>query len=390
MNNDWQRVPLKELAPAKSLPMPGENETVWNLSLDNIESHTGKIVEKKSCQVNELGSAKCVFDHRHVLYSKLRPYLNKVVLPDANGVGTSELIPLLPESRVDREFLAYYLRSPFFVDFANKNTRGANLPRISMNDFWAHCVPFPEALIEQKRIVSRIKECLARIEEIEMNSAGAAKDISALFPSILHSRFNGIQEKYSHRNLESVAEIRGGGSLPKGSESDLGDSSVLLVKVGDMNIPGNDRVVVSSRQYLNIDKAQRGLIPAGAIIFPKRGGAIATNKKRVIGRPALIDPNLMAVVAKPDVLDPEYLYFWAQTLDLNTLSNGGVIPQLNRKDLAPIEVPVPSLEAQASIAAELQKAEEYCVQLSRDFSEAQGHRANLRDAILRKAFSGEF
>jgi type I restriction enzyme S subunit len=81
----------------------------------------------------------------HVLYSKLRPYLNKVVLPDRIGVGTSELIPMLPQADLlDRDFLAFYLRSPAFTEFANANTRGANLPRIAMKNLWKHEIAFPQ------------------------------------------------------------------------------------------------------------------------------------------------------------------------------------------------------------------------------------------------------
>ena len=66
---------------------------VWNLSLDEIESMTGRILKRTTCLVNELGSTKCSFDSKHVLYSKLRPYLNKVVTPEESGVGTAVSAP---------------------------------------------------------------------------------------------------------------------------------------------------------------------------------------------------------------------------------------------------------------------------------------------------------
>ncbi|MFO6406940.1 restriction endonuclease subunit S, partial [Pseudomonas aeruginosa] len=175
----------------------------------------------------------------------------------------------------------------------------------------------------------------------------------------------------------------------KGSATDDGSASVLLVKVGDMNADGNERTINSAREFLPLTNAGRGVIEAGAVIFPKRGGAIATNKKRLLGRLALLDPNLMAVVAKRELLRPDYLYYWCLALDLSKLSNGGVIPQLNRKDLAPLELPVPDITAQGQIVEELQQAEEYCSQLKVEFDGAQTDRARLREAILRKAFAGE-
>lgn len=389
MTQRWGYVPLGDIAPAQSLPMPQADSVVWNLSLEEIESMTGRVLGRQICRIAELGSTKCAFDSRHVLYSKLRPYLNKVVLPDSFGVGTSELIPLLPTECIDREFLAYYLRSKEFLDFAKANTRGANLPRIAMAEFWKYKVPVPPTLSEQHRIVARIKECIERVEEIETHATKVARELDALFPALLNERFAAIRDAHGARLLEDVADIRGGSSLPKGTAIDQGSASVLLVKVGDMNADGNERTIDVAREFLPMAKTGRGTIEAGAVIFPKRGGAIATNKKRLLGRPALLDPNLMAVVAKREVLRPDYLYYWCLALDLSKLSNGGVIPQLNRKDLAPLELPVPDIAAQGQIVEELQQAEQHCSQLKIEFERAQADRARLREAILRKAFAGD-
>jgi len=390
VKSGWKLIALGKIAPANSNGMPDEGTEVWNLSLDEVEPVTGRILNKTLCRVSELGSAKCSFDTRHVLYSKLRPYLNKVVLPDESGVGTSELIPMLPDPKqLDREFLAFYLRSPMFLDFANANTRGANLPRIAMKELWKHKVPVPDSLDEQRRIVARIKECMERVEEIEENSQSINFEIEALLPSMLHQRFEELRSRVDIAKLENVTEIKGGGSLPKGGGEDLGKDSVLLVKVGDMNALGNERIIQVSRAYLPASKALKKIIAPGAVIFPKRGGAIATNKKRMLGRPAMIDPNLMAVIAKPERMRAEYLYYWTQTLDLTDISNGGVIPQLNRKDLAPLEIPVPGLDEQELIISELEQAEASCFELRTTFVETHQERHSLRESILRKAFAGE-
>ena len=165
---DIPRMPLGEIAPKVDTPFPTSDTLVWNLSLEDIAAGTGEIQKRKLCLVRDLGSTKCSFDSRHVLYSKLRPYLNKVVLPDQPGVGTSELLPLLPDpNRLDRHFLAYYLRSPQFVDFAIGHSRGANLPRVAMRALWAHRIPTPP-LDEQRRIVEKIEMALEKVNEMQM------------------------------------------------------------------------------------------------------------------------------------------------------------------------------------------------------------------------------
>ena len=187
--NRFPRVPLGEIAPKRGADMPGTSESVWNLSLEDIEAGTGRVLRRQTCAVSALGSAKCSFDTRHVLYSKLRPYLNKVVLPNERGVGTSELLPLFPDPlRMDREFLAFYLRSPNFVDFAVANSRGANLPPIAMSALWVHEVPVPP-LDEQRRIVLRIDECVERVDEIRTLCSRALAEARALLSSILSDVF---------------------------------------------------------------------------------------------------------------------------------------------------------------------------------------------------------
>ena len=302
---------------------------------------------------------------------------------DAYVVSHLAVIEAFPEM-IETEWLYFYLCTIDMVGLS----RTTSLPSLRLSELGEVPVPVPP-LPEQRRIVARIKECMDRVEEIETNATKVARELDALFPALLNERYAAIRDAHGARLLEDVADIRGGSSLPEGTAIDEGAASVLLVKVGDMNADGNERTINVAREFLPMAKAGRGTIAAGAVIFPKRGGAIATNKKRLLGRPALLDPNLMAVVAKRELLRPDYLYYWCLALDLSKLSNGGVIPQLNRKDLAPLELPIPGITDQGQIVEELQQAEQHCSQLKVEFKGAQADRASLREAILRKAFAGD-
>lgn len=112
----WRKVKLEYIAPAQPASVRFQpNEVVWHLTLDQIESGTGNIINKRMAPVTEAGSSTYVFDSGNVLYSKLRPYLNKVVHPREPGIATTELIPLRPRPDVlNADYLTYYLRSPFF------------------------------------------------------------------------------------------------------------------------------------------------------------------------------------------------------------------------------------------------------------------------------------
>lgn len=289
-------------------------------------------------------------------------------------------------SKIDPEFIWFWLT--LCVNHLLSLGRGATFKQISKTDIARLPVPDLE-LAEQRSIVARIKNCMEKVEEIELNSQAVESELGALFPSMLNEKFKELQNVYPYKILEDIAEIKGGSSLPKGSSNDLGNASALLVKVGDMNEIGNERLMHKSREYFPLKNSANKVIAVGAVIFPKRGGAIATNKKRMLGRPALLDPNLMAVIAKPDQVLSEYLYYWTQTFDLADISNGGVIPQLNRKDLAPLKIPVPDLTNQVTIVNEFEEAEASCLKLLTLFKSADKERKALRESILRKAFVGE-
>jgi type I restriction enzyme S subunit len=110
-----------------------EDDKVWLLNLDMIESQTGTIIEKVYASENDIGNSTIKFSNNNVLYSKLRPYLNKVVLPNDNGYATSELVPFAPNNEINRYFLAYLLRSDSFVAFIDAKSGGAKMPRASMD-----------------------------------------------------------------------------------------------------------------------------------------------------------------------------------------------------------------------------------------------------------------
>jgi len=110
---------------------------VWLLNLDMIQQQTGHIIAYNYVPKEDTNGSIVSFDTSVVLYSKLRPNLNKVVLPTKAGYATSELLPLKPnEDIVTREYLTLLLRSPKFVSYAVSKTAGAKMPRLSTLAFF--------------------------------------------------------------------------------------------------------------------------------------------------------------------------------------------------------------------------------------------------------------
>ena len=334
----WTSAPLGDICPAKPIENPGlaPEEPVWQLNLDAIESNSGRVTSKLKAPVAQAGSSTHWFDKRHVLYSKLRPYLNKVVMPDETGIATTELIPLQPDSeRLDKGYLAYYLRSEAFVNWVSGKTAGAKMPRVSMKDFRAHEIPLPPRLEEQKRIAA----ILDKADAIRRKRQQAIDLADEFLRSVFLEMF-GTKRGQETDELGNLCKLIGGSSLPAGEEYDGQKGGSLLVKVGDMNLVGNEEVLSTSREWLGVDQGQ-SYCPAGAVIIPKRGGAIGTNKKRLLARPSLIDPNLMGIAPVDERISSEFIFQWFRLFDLTRLISGSAVPQLNKKDLVPLKIPIP-------------------------------------------------
>lgn len=133
---------------------------------------------------------------------------------------------------------------------------------------------------------------------------------------------------------------------------------VIGIKVSDMNLPGNEIELCSANleRRLTEKEALNRTVPKNSIIFPKRGAAIATNKKRLTIRQTVLDPNLIAVIPTKAV-NQRYLFHWFSTFDLKKLGDPGPTPQLNKKDIAPLRFPMPSIVEQEAIAVAIDRTE---------------------------------
>lgn len=120
------------------------------MGLEQIEAGTGRVLSYDGNPA-EGKSTTFAFDDRHVLYGKLRPYLNKVVLPDRPGRCSTEIIPLLPIG-VDRSFLAHLLRSARVVNAAMSDKTGSRMPRADMDALLGLEIEIPLLVDDQVRI----------------------------------------------------------------------------------------------------------------------------------------------------------------------------------------------------------------------------------------------
>jgi len=140
---------------------------------------------------HEIKSQVIVFRPGLVLYGKLRPYLNKVVVPCLQGIASTEFVPIAPRLELlDLTYLGAFLRSPDFVAYATRNTTGSRQPRTRLDALWNAPIPLPP-LSEQRRIVAHIEAVQEKLRGLKAVQEETEKELKQLEQSILDKAFRG-------------------------------------------------------------------------------------------------------------------------------------------------------------------------------------------------------
>jgi type I restriction enzyme S subunit len=171
-----------------------------------------------------------------------------------------------------------------------------------------------------------------------------------------------VPESWDTRPLEDVADIYSASRLSYSGllgreEDDQSDEAVTVlgIKVIDMTRCDAEGILADTELSRKISKAEaeHRCIQPGAVVFPKNGAAVATNKKRRVTSWCVLDPNVMALHAK-DGLEQAYLYQWLQSFDLKSIVKPGPVPYFGKGDISGVLVPIPpTVDEQAQIVGVL-------------------------------------
>jgi len=163
-----------------------------------------------------------------------------------------------------------------------------------------------------------------------------------------------------------------------------------FVKVSDMNLPGNE--IYLSRAVNTVDdgllrQIRAKTYPAGTVIFPKIGGAVATNEKRILATEATFDNNVMGVIPSP-LLDTKWLYYYLMSIDLMTLARATIMPSIRQSDVADLDMPLPSLDEQHRIVEYLDAVQAKVEAIRRYQEETRAEIEAMTGAVLERALRG--
>jgi|APTNR8051073442_1049403.scaffolds.fasta_scaffold01342_14 type I restriction enzyme S subunit len=201
-------------------------ESAWILELEDIEKDTSKLLERRTFADRQSKSTKNRFEVGDVLYGKLRPYLNKVIIADQPGYCTTEIIPLKPNVALEGRYLFSWLKHPEFLDYVSNVSHGLNMPRLGTDA--GKAAPFILApLAEQKRIADKLEAVLGRVDACRARLDRVPNLLKRFRQSVLAAATSGqltedwreendsIQPNTTQREVAELIEARRKASSPK-------------------------------------------------------------------------------------------------------------------------------------------------------------------------------
>ena len=156
-----------------------------HIGIDSIEKDTGLLKGFRTVSEDGVISGKYIFTPAHIIYSKIRPNLNKVALPDFSGLCSADSYPILPiEGKCNRVFLAYNMRSPFFLDYILQFCNRTNLPKVNRKEVSGFRTPLPPIDLQNQfaSFVQQVDKSKAVVQK-------ALDEAQLLFDSLMQEYF---------------------------------------------------------------------------------------------------------------------------------------------------------------------------------------------------------
>ena len=373
---------LGDIAPIQQGSVP-ESESYWLLNLDMVESNTGHIYERLYVPFDKIGTSTIAFDTNNVLYSKLRPYLNKVVIPDCPGYATSEMLPLKPNKNyITREYLTYFLRSPKFVAYINEKTSGAKMPRANSSDLKSVEIECP-TLESQRHITSEFDRIISivrlRQQQLQKLDELVKARFIELFGTIHDNRFG-----FGVVTLQDVsAPIKDGTHQTPTYTTDV-ENGYKFLSSKDVT---TGKVDWSHLKYIP-EELHRELY---ARISPRRGDILlakngTTGIAAIVDRDEVFDIYVSLALIRPHGVDPTYLWAAinaAETKQQFDASLKGIgVPNLHLGEIKKARIILPPMELQEQFATFVEQTDKSKVAVQKALDEAQ----LLFDSLMQKYF----
>ncbi|MED7774404.1 restriction endonuclease subunit S [Aeromonas dhakensis] len=433
----WSWVRLNDIADYNGRPNIEPNNIkgdVWLLDLEDIEKDTSKLLYRAFYEERESKSNKSTFKCGDVLYGKLRPYLNKVIIADLDGVCTTEIVPIVPGDGLHPAYLKYLLKSPAFQRYVNSLMYGVKMPRLGTEDAIKSVHPLPP-LAEQHRIVAKVDELMALCDQLEQCSESqlaahqtlvetllatltdscdadelaqnwarlsthfdtlftTETSIDALKQTILQLAVTGTLVSWGNNVREEKLKncISFGprnGFSPKETTEDTGFYVLKLgaTSYGSLNLTEIKNIDVA------IEKESHLFIRKNDILIQRGNSAnyVGSNCLVECDVDGIIYPDLMMKIMVNHKVSAKYLSLWLSSprsrcfmWDRMT-GTSGTMPKISKKVVEEIPVMVPLMACQNDIVAKVDELMTLCDQLKSRLQTSQKTHLKLVDALVEQA-----
>lgn len=410
--NGWANVELGDVAqPRNERASPDALGELPFVGLEDVESNTGRIISTQNA--SDLKSSVALFDEGDVLYGRLRPYLNKVVLAPFSGAASAEFIVFPRSDALDQRFLQRILMSPTFVGHTSIVSTG-DRPRVSFEAISSFEFSLPP-LSEQRRIVTKIDGLAGKSARARNHLDHATSLIKSYKKAILRAAFRGdltstwrTQNAISDNSIVTVSISEPFTETFRGpsSWSSVGFNDVCRIEGGSQPpkstfqySPGADLIrLIQIRDYKSDDKATyipkalaRRFCTETDIMIGRYG---PPNFQILRGLQGAYNVALMKAVPNRDLIEQEFLFWYLQHpslfeyVDIDAKRTAGQ-DGVNKAHLMKWPVLLPSLPEQLEIVRRIEAAFAWIDRLASEATSARKLIARLDQAILSKAFRGE-
>lgn len=356
-----------------------DGDKFWLLNLDMVEQQTGAIVDYNYVSGKDLNGSIIQFDVDTVLYSKLRPNLNKVVLPCMDGFATSEMLPLKPDiSVICKEYLAAYLRSNSFVTWAVSKTSGAKMPRLGTKELLDKDIPLP-SLNEQHHIAAVLDKVSDQISLRKQQLAKLDELVKARFVEL----FGATSADKCSKQIKDYAEVLGGYAF----KSDMFcTNAVPVIRISNINNGCVDPDYDVCYDELFWEQNKRFRAEQNDILMAMSGATTGKAGLYKEDMPALINQRVACIRAKDGIACPMFLFVatqleWMYDLIQET-SAGCAQPNISGKQIENMPVPDATYEQQQQFAAFVEQTDKSKLAIQQSLDKLE----TLKRSLMQKYF----
>ncbi len=310
-----------------------------HIGIDSIEKNTGILSGYRTVQEDNVISPKYYFGPQHILYSKIRPALNKVALPDFEGLCSADCYPLLVTGMCDRKFLAHVMRSDYFLDYVLSYSGRSQMPKVNRKQLEGFSFPCPPIELQEKFTVL-----------IDQSDKSKFTGFKSQFIEMFDKPEYGFKEIPIIDACSSKNDIKCGPFGTQLKQSEYTESGVAIWGIPQIN----SEFSIKPDAYVTAEKAIQ--LESYSLI----SGDIAMSRKGNVGQCAIYPEGFLPGIIASDVLRiridqtrllPRFMQYQLHHSDqvrqqILKVSNGAVMAGINVTKLKAIKVFIPPMELQ--------------------------------------------